>query len=83
MIQNYFLKRDCQYLLAHVAATSTDDSTRRSITNLIVDFMVAAFGLKEVTAHQKKSTALATVMLFPFLRYKHSNSDGTVSYKYK
>lgn len=79
MLENYFIQKNLEHLLSFKNAESVDKPTQRLLVNTIVDFMVATFGdAKEVTLGRRQMTARSTIILFPFLKYKDSKSDGTV-----
>lgn len=79
MLENYFFKESLD-LLAYKTAENVEKPIQRLIANTIVDFMVSTFGdIKEVTRARRQMTAQATIILFPFLKYKESKGDGTVS----
>lgn len=78
MLENYFIQSNRGALLLHKTSNCVTDQIRRTIVNCCVDFMVEAFGLENITTTRKKMTASSTIILFPFLRYKDSKTDGTV-----
>lgn len=76
MLRNYFVSKNSG-LLAHTTATTIDDkAVWRSITNLMVDFMVDAYTLGGITSSRKKWLLRH---LYPALRFKESKADGTVN----
>lgn len=79
MLQNYIVTKNSSKLLIFMKKNECDDDSKRQINNLLVNFMVEAFGIDGITPARKKMTALATVQLFPFFYYKHTKSDGIVS----
>lgn len=55
-----------------------NDSTRKSMINLVVDFMVKCFGLYP-SKFQKNAIAKAIIQIFPSMRYRNSQIGGIVS----
>lgn len=69
-----------EHLLSFKSAKSVEKSSQRMIVNALVDFMVSTFGgAKEVSLARRQMTARAAIIVFPFLKYNGSKSDGTVS----
>lgn len=80
MLENYLIQKSHEHLLSFKGATTIQKTTQRLIVNAIVDFMVGTFGgVKEVSLTRRQMTARASIILFPFLKYNNSKSDGTVS----
>lgn len=81
MIENYFWQKNAGNLLSLKNKQNIDQTQRRKIIKLVVDYMVECYSL-DVSFLQKCITAFALVTLFPALKYKGSK-DGTVSIERK
>lgn len=77
MLEQYFVNKNSAALLKFSDAQNLEVRHRRSIVNIVVDFMLETF--KKTTFDQRRMTAKATVMLFPCLEFKESRGDGTVN----
>lgn len=69
---------------AHQAIQHPDDRVeqlavdkRRELVRCLVDFMVQSFGLFP-SAYQKRSTAMAAIIVFPRLACENSSIGGVV-----
>lgn len=79
MLRSWFVMQNQSKLLSHALSTLIDTPTQRLIVNSIVDFMIEAYGLHQLTLARRKMTAQAAIILFPFLAYENSKDCGIVS----
>lgn len=78
MLENYLLQTKNNELLAHRKSKPLDEKTFHTISILLADFAVEAFGFDGISNDRKKMIAKAAVSLFAGMKYTDSDGDGTV-----
>lgn len=78
MLENYLVQSKNSDLLAYRKTKPLDEKTFHTISIILADFAVQAFGFDEISHGRKKMIAIAAISLFAGMKFTESNSDGTV-----
>lgn len=76
MIESYLSKFEPN-MLQHKSVEDIAKNHRSALMRSIVQFMVDTFGAENLDSNHQQLTAKATVTLFPCLKFKDSEGDGT------
>lgn len=81
MLENYFVCKNKSNFLALRTSKTIDGKDFHMISNELVDFAIDAYGFDGITIGRKRMIATAALLLFPGLKFKSSDSNGTVSFE--
>lgn len=81
ILENYFVYKNNSDLLALRAFKTLNGQQFHTISNELVDFAIDAYGYQGITPARKRMIATAALSLFPGLKFKSSDGNGTVNFK--